>query len=134
MVYLRDSMKIMNNTTKYLFNFAYDNQISIILDKKINVPFSDPKRRLVVINNYEPFPLAHEIAHILNDDPGILYFTQSKSSIEGGANKLAVKLLAEYYFDELDPELYNIDTFIRYYHIPTYLRDYCFDVIKWSKY
>lgn len=119
----------MNNTVKYLFNLAFDNQISIIVDKRINVPFASTKRRLAVVNNYEAFPLAHEIAHILNNDPGVLYFTCSKDAIEGDANKLAVKLLAEYYFQELEPEQYNVDRFIEYYRIPSYLRDYCLKII-----
>lgn len=120
----------MNNTFTYLAKIAFDHDISIIIDKKINVPFASLKRRLVVVNNNEPFPLAHELAHIFNNDPGVLYFTCSKSSIEGDANKLAVKLLAEYYFQELEPEQYNVDRFIEFYKIPYYLRDYCLKVIK----
>lgn len=120
----------MNNTFTYLAKIAFDHDISIIIDKKISVPFASLKRRLVVVNNNEPFPLAHEIAHIFNNDPGVLYFTCSKSSIEGDANKLAVKLLAEYYFQELEPEQYNVDKFIEFYKIPSYLREYCLKIIK----
>lgn len=121
----------MNNTFKYLFNLAFDKEISIVVDKNINIPFASPKRRLVVVNSYKPFPLAHEIAHIINNDPGVLYLTCSRSSIEGDANKLAVRLLAEYYFQEIEPEQYDIDRFIECYHIPQYLREYCFKIISY---
>lgn len=69
--------------------------------------------------------------HCYVNDPGVLYFTCSRSSIEGDANKLAVRLLAEYYFQEIEPEQYDIDRFIECYHIPQYLREYCFKIISY---
>lgn len=122
----------MNSTFRFLFNLAFENGASVIVDSMVPVPFYNAKRKLIVVNDYQPFKMAHEVAHMLTEtkDSAVLYLTYSKASIEGNANRLAIKLLARYYFEDLDKEKYNVDRFMKCYQIPSYLRDYCIKAIR----
>lgn len=126
---------MIDYTMDFLEQLTSDHNIKILETKQLkpDTPSSsNVKKRKVVLNmltpnkNELPFQLAHEIAHILNNDSGILYFssTSNHSKIETNANKLAIKILMKYYFAEIPEDECNVDNFMDYYCIPKYLRDY----------
>lgn len=95
----------MNNLVTWLMNYALDHNISCIFNKlNADIPScAIPDKRTIIINtngdaNTLPFTIAHEIAHVLDDDTGILYY-QSYSShmkFEHAANKKAIAILMQY--------------------------------------
>ncbi|MFD1485331.1 ImmA/IrrE family metallo-endopeptidase [Lacticaseibacillus baoqingensis] len=97
---------------------------------------ADSKTRRILINlNWHiprqlPFQLAHEITHILNGDSNLLYFTPSKTGIEGDANSGAICLLVPMYFENVDPSLARVDEFMSFFAISPNMRDICSGAIK----
>ncbi|WP_276804769.1 hypothetical protein [Lactobacillus hominis] len=131
---------MMNDTVDYLLNYAFDQGISYELTTELSLDApsaSRPKRRKMIINlnlsNKKELPLqiAHEIGHILNQDDGVLYFSTIKNHdlIEADATKTGIKILADYYFNEMDQSEWNVDNFMNYYCIPSYLRDWCYSLL-----
>jgi Zn-dependent peptidase ImmA (M78 family) len=121
----------MDDAINYLLNFAMKQKIGFVWTNLLapDTPSAaDCKEREIVINaNWHnqkelPFVIAHEIAHVLNKDMGILYFTSSssKSQIESNANAGAIKILVDY-CDKLGLEHYNIIKFMDVFGIPANL-------------
>ncbi|MCZ2733612.1 ImmA/IrrE family metallo-endopeptidase [Lacticaseibacillus rhamnosus] len=86
---------------------------------------SNPETRWVAINmNWHdqkqlPFHAAHEIEHIIHQDPKELYFfSNAKTRIEAEANRDAVGLLVPLYFDDIDEEDANLEKFMSAFNIP----------------
>lgn len=44
--------------------------------------------------------------------------------MEASANKLAISILMDYYFDEMDPQEINILSFMDCYAVPSYYYDF----------
>ena len=121
----------MDDAINYLLNFAMKQKIGFVWTNLLGptVPSAaDCEERKILINgNWHnqkelPFVIAHEIAHVLNKDMGVLYFTSSssKSQIESNANAGAVKILVDY-CDKLGLEHYNIIKFMDVFGIPANL-------------
>lgn len=117
----------MDDAINYLLNFAMKQKIGFVWTNLLapDTPSAaDCKKREIVINaNWRnqkelPFVIAHEIAHVLNKDMGVLYFTSSssKSQIESNANAGAVKILVDY-CDKLGFEHYNVIKFMNAFGI-----------------
>lgn len=125
----------MNNEIfNHLFNYALANDIGVTVTKKLcpSTPsFVDVKNRHVIVNsNYKnkrqlPFQLAHEIAHILNNDGEfqIIYFSIARYGIELEANKLAIKLVAPFYLAEKENDQINYVDFMQEFCIPHHLEN-----------
>lgn len=113
---------------------AYDKGFSVILDDRFtsHTPSAaNPFTNTIVINEnwYKPeqlsFQLAHELGHLINKDgtSACLYFSPSKSGIEGNANRTAIRLLLPLYLEEKDKEQVNITKFMNDLDMPHYLED-----------
>ena len=72
-----------------LLDFAWDHNIGIVLSRDLDpyTPSSaNPQNRMILINmNWHnqksiPFQVAHEMAHVLNGDPGVLYFNNDETN------------------------------------------------------
>lgn len=130
----------MDQSLNYLIGVAWDAKIGLQFCKlsPTTPSVASVDQRLIILNTnwYNQkelsFQLAHEIAHILNQDSGILYYTTAvnHSKIEGCANVGAIKLLIPFYFDNCENNLLNVDNFMENFAIPGYLRDKCIDLIK----
>lgn len=130
----------MDDVINYLLNFAMKNKIGFVWTDLLT-PYTssaaDCKNREIVINgNWHnkkelPFMIAHEIAHILNKDMGILYFTSnsSKSHIESNANAGAINILVDY-CDKLGLSRYNAIKFMDVFGIPANLESIVMDQLK----
>lgn len=97
----------MNDLIKYLLDYAFDREINLVLAKELDPSFPScaiSARRSILINlnwknhNELPFIIAHEIAHILEDDPGVCYYSSATSrvKIEARANSRAIGLMLGY--------------------------------------
>jgi Zn-dependent peptidase ImmA (M78 family) len=84
------------------------------------------------IHSQIPYQAAHEIAHVLHEDPGVVYFhvPTAKSGIEAEANRTAINILAPMYFDEIEPEDANIDEFLGAFAIPSYMYDVTYITVR----
>ncbi|HAT53943.1 MAG TPA: ImmA/IrrE family metallo-endopeptidase [Lactobacillus sp.] len=122
----------MENLFDSLLEYAKNKHITIIQSNVLSPttpPAANPALRKVLINlNWEqknqiPFQLAHEIGHVLNDDPGILYnCTQaSHNTIEFAASKRGISLLIDLYFADISIKDANSTRFVQQLCIPPYL-------------
>lgn len=108
----------------------YTDKNGFLLPSNIPSASNTQKRKIIMNMNWSnpvelPLILAHEEAHILNGDSGICYYTSiSKMKTEASANKLAISILMDYYFDEMDPQEINILSFMDCYAIPSYYYDF----------
>ncbi|WCG36369.1 ImmA/IrrE family metallo-endopeptidase [Companilactobacillus farciminis] len=125
---------MINSVTRKLMAIAYDKGFSVILDDRFtsHTPSAaNPFTNTIVINEnwYKPeqlsFQLAHELGHLINKDMTnvCLYFSPSKSGIEGNANRTAIRLLLPIYLDGKDKEQVNITKFMGDLDMPHYLED-----------
>ena len=130
----------MDDAINYLLNFAMNHNIGFVWTDLLEPDTSsaaDCKERKIVINgNWHnkkelPFVIAHEIAHVLNKDMGVLYFTSSnsKSQIESNANAGAIKILVDY-CDNLGLEHYNVVKFMQVFGIPANLEYMVMDKLE----
>lgn len=133
-------------TFDYLLSLAKDLKIKVV--KRFTDKYGNPlpndmpsasdayKRKIIInMNWHDPRELSlilgHEISHVINGDTGICYYTSfSKIKTESVANKLAIRMIMDYYFDEMDPETINIDAFMDYYAIPHSYYDYICSNLK----
>lgn len=117
----------------WLLNYAFDNNITCIFNNsKSDMPScAIPANRTIIVNtNYSdkrelPFMIAHEIAHVLDEDTGILYYTKNNTpylKAEYNANQKAINILLKYckenniFFD-------NYINFVDTFGIPYFLTD-----------
>lgn len=125
---------MINSVTRKLMAIAYDKGFSVTLDDRFtsHTPSAaNPFTNTIVINEnwYKPeqlsFQLAHELGHLINKDRTnvCLYFSPSKSGIEGNANRTAIRLLLPIYLDGKDKEQVNITKFMDDLDMPHYLED-----------
>lgn len=121
----------MNDLVNYLLNFAFDQGIGSILTKEPAPDFPScaiSENRMIIINlnwhhPYElPFIIAHEIAHVLEGDPGTCYYSSSTTRIkaEGRANERAIELILNY-CHAYDIPVSNSVAFCEQFGIPTEL-------------
>lgn len=123
----------MNSTLQYLFNYAFSNKIGVTVTNNLSPTtpsMSRSSNQTILINlnwhnqNEIPFIFAHEIAHLLNNDVGILYYTSSnsRSKIETSANIKAIEILTNY-SEILGFEITNPITFMESFGIPLKFED-----------
>lgn len=129
----------MNNYLQNVLSYAFNQGIGITLCRDFS-PYTpsgaNPKRKQIVINMkwYKPQQLpyiaAHETAHVLNEDSGLLYFSgTAKTSIEAKANRGAIDILTPIYFQDIEKECVDMYAFINKFEIPTFMEDYVFHKI-----
>ena len=118
----------MNDITTYLFDFAVDHGIAIVLTDKLKPTTPScavPRLKKIIINNAWhnqkelPFQIAHEMAHVLNNDEGVLYYSSQVThcKVENAANDKAVDMLMQYADEKFGlPDSYV--TFMETYGIP----------------
>lgn len=117
-----------NDAVTYLLNFALEHKIGFDLIPELNPEtpsFAVNSNRIIVINvswhnqRELPFQIAHEISHVLNNDPDVLYSSSpaSKTKIEAAANERAIDLLIGY---ANSVGLYHMDVykFMEYFALP----------------
>ena len=97
-----------------LLDFAWNHDIGILLSRSMSpdTPSSaNPNNRMILINmntkNQKsiPFQIAHEMSHVLHDDPGVLYFQTNEKNksqnyrytFEHAADELALKIIIPTY-------------------------------------
>jgi len=108
-----------DEAVQFLLNYALDHSISFesVPGLKPDTPsFAITDKRFIVLNmNWHnkrelPFQVAHEIGHVLNNHPGVLYYSSpaSNTKIEAEANSTAVDLLIDY-CKSID--LYHMDVY-----------------------
>lgn len=112
---------MINNCLARLLDLASVCGIEVTFDDRLSAYTpctADLETRRIMANpNWHiprqlPFQLGHEITHILNEDSNMLYFTPSKSGIEGNANRGAISLLVPMYFENVDASLARVDDFM----------------------
>lgn len=125
---------MINSIMTSLMNVAFDNGYSVILESRFT-PYTpsaaNPFTKTIVINdNWHnprqlPFQLAHELGHLLNKDENsaCLYFSPTKSGIEGNANRTAIRLLLPYYLDNNESEHVSSVEFMESLGMSQYLED-----------
>ncbi len=125
---------LMNNYLQRILSFAFTHGIGITLCRDFS-PFTpsgaNPERKQIVINmrwhrpQQLPYITAHEIAHILNEDSGLLYFSgTAKTAIEGQANRGAIDILIPIYFQDIEKEFADMYAFMNEFEIPGFMEDY----------
>ena len=78
-----------------------------------------------------PYQAAHEIMHVLHQDPACLYFySASKNSIEGEANIGGIHMLVPLCFADVDQEDANLYQFMQAFDIPAPMEDTALEAIK----
>ncbi len=124
-----------------VMNYGLDRGVGVQTTSELS-PYtpcgSNPATHMIVINrNWHihrqvPYQAAHEIAHVLHEDPGVVYFhvPTAKSGIEAEANRTAINILAPMYFDEIEPEDANIDEFLGAFAIPSYMYDVTYNAVR----
>ena len=122
----------MNEYLTAVLNVAFNHNISYEIFNNLGKKTpsaASPKERRIAINanwvdsNQLPFIVAHEIAHVINDDDGYLSFhTSNTSKIEASANKTAIKILLHEYHRRNDA-VPNYVKFMQDFEIPDDLED-----------
>ncbi|WP_288531889.1 ImmA/IrrE family metallo-endopeptidase [uncultured Secundilactobacillus sp.] len=122
----------MNEYLEAMLNVAFEHGIGYQLIGFLGTHTpsgANPDSKRIAINtswyrpNQLPFIVAHEIAHILHEDEGILYFhTTYKAKLEGGADRTAVNLLVHEYHRRNDA-VPNYVKFMQDFEIPDDLED-----------
>lgn len=126
----------MNDCIEYLVNLAFTRGISAVLTKELSPDTpscANAKRRIVVINmnwnRQEEIPFT--IAHILNEDNGVRYYSSNtvRTKTEAAANQTALDLLLDY-CNAYDIPVPNSVVFCEQFGIPTELEYIAFLKIK----
>lgn len=122
-----------NDYLNDVLNYGMDHGIGFKTSRefsKYTPSGSDPSHKQIVINtNWHdpaqlPYQAAHEIAHVLHEDPGVLYFVPTaKSGCEADANRGAIDILVPMYFADVEPEDANVNDFLQAFSIPAYMHD-----------
>lgn len=122
----------MNEYLTAVLNVAFNHNISYEIFNNLGKKTPStalPKVRRIAINanwgdsNQLPFIVAHEIAHVINDDDGYLSFhTNNAFKIEASANKTAIKILLHEYHRRNDA-VPNYVKFMHDFEIPDDLED-----------
>lgn len=116
-----------------VLNYGFDRGVGAELTYKLK-PYtpsvSNPETRWIAVNmNWHrpkqlPYQAAHEIMHVLHQDPACLYFySASKNSIEGEANIGGIHILVPLYFADIDQEDANLNQFMEAFDIPAPMED-----------
>lgn len=125
----------MNNEIfNQLLNLALDNKIGVIITKRLDrdtPSFVDVRNRQIVVNsNYKnkrqlPFQLAHEIAHVFNNDIAFeqIYFSIARYGIELEASKVAIQIIAPFYLTDKEDDQINYVDFMHEFCIPHHLEN-----------
>lgn len=96
-----------NDLVQWLMNWAFDHGISVTFNPYLppSLPHcASAAKRKILMNwkygnpNEIPFALAHEIGHIVDDDPGVRYYTCATihDKAEYRANTFGIRLLKQY--------------------------------------
>ena len=120
---------MFDEVTTTLFNYAYDQNISVMAKSKIPedwIPIAIPSRRLIIINMnwYQPreipLQIAHETAHVLNGGTDYAAYSRCDTNPEeAAANQKAVQILMNLFLDDwMDIEDFNPVNFMETYRIP----------------
>ncbi|WP_215659372.1 ImmA/IrrE family metallo-endopeptidase [Secundilactobacillus kimchicus] len=122
----------MNEYLTAVLNVAFNYNISYEIFNYLNdeTPSAAlPEERRIAINanwfkpNQLPFVVAHEIAHVINDDDGYLSFhANNKLKTEASANKTAIEILLHEYHRRND-DMPNYVQFMHDFEIPNDLED-----------
>ncbi|WP_273931915.1 ImmA/IrrE family metallo-endopeptidase [Lacticaseibacillus paracasei] len=123
-----------------VLNYGFDRGVGAELTYKLK-PYtpsvSNPETRWIAVNmNWHepkqlPYQAAHEIMHVLHQDPACLYFySASKNSIEGEANIGGIHILVPLYFTDIDKEDANLNQFMKAFDIPASMEDAASEAIK----
>lgn len=124
---------MMDRTFSYLKKLASNLGVTIRYSYKMNnttPSVYDPYSNQIVLNMNATdmlFQFAHEIAHSLTRESCLLYKTSNifHSKAEYEANSLAIKILKDFYFKDVEIENRRIDNFMLYYKIPYNFWDLC---------
>lgn len=122
-----------NDMLQRVLQYGFDHGVGFELTDHLD-PYtpsaSNPETGWIMINMnwHEPqqLPLhaAHEIEHVLHQDPKELYFfSNAKTRIEGEANRDALNILVPIYFADIDEDEANLDQFMEALDIPPYMED-----------
>lgn len=112
---------------------------SEVLDQYTPPAVLPSSKNIVMNNNWHrkreiTFQLAHEIAHILNNDPDNVAFYHAtfkgRSYYEAAANERAVDLLIPIYCSSLDRSKISVCNFMETFCVPPYLEDCIFKKLK----
>ena len=96
-----------NNLVQWLMNWAFDRGISVTFSPYLpsSLPHCASASKRKVLMNWKygnpdeiPFALAHEIGHVVDDDPGIRYYKSATlhDKAEYRANLFGISLLKQY--------------------------------------
>lgn len=96
----------MDNVLKYLLNYALENKIGFITIPNAEpdwIPVAIPEKRLILVNmqwhnkKELPFMVAHELGHIMNEQPCSQYSSNTLLlKAERAADNFAIGLLIKY--------------------------------------
>lgn len=120
-----------NNLVQWLMNWAFDHGISVTMTSEIkkDLPHcaSAAKKAVVINMNYGnsdeiPFALAHEIGHVVDDDPGVRYYNSATlhDKAEYRANCFGIQLIQQY-CDHEDIHVINAVKFCEVFGVPSRL-------------
>lgn len=120
-----------NNLVQWLMNWAFDHGISVTMTSEIkkDLPHcaSAAKKAVVINMNYGnkneiPFALAHEIGHVVDDDPGVRYYSSATlhDKAEYRANVFGIQLIQQY-CDHEDIHVSNAVKFCEVFGVPSRL-------------
>lgn len=123
----------MDDILTQVLNYGFDRGIGIYMLqlKPWTKPQANSEANAIVLNtNWHnkkelAFQAAHEIAHLLDGDRGVLYYATkpAKTAAEGEANRTALKIVVPMYFADTDPEDANLHAFMSDLAIPCWLED-----------
>ncbi|WP_353486100.1 ImmA/IrrE family metallo-endopeptidase [Apilactobacillus xinyiensis] len=119
-----------NDLITKLLNYAFDSGIGfqVMELKEDMLPFSIPNKKFIIINsnwknkNEVPFQIAHEIAHVINEDESCLYQNNSyKLKFEHAADVKALEILIPIYIGYSHYNTDNIYPLMEQLRIPNRL-------------
>lgn len=130
--------KGVNDLIQYLFNFAFDHNIGVLLlstSKEYNSLADKTKKTIIINTNWKnqnelPFIIGHEIGHLMEGEPGLSYFCgTSLNSKERKADLFSLNIIFEYATLQYDTYEEPIQ-FIQQYGIPYRMLNDAFRLFK----
>lgn len=130
--------KDVNDLIKYLFDFAFDHDIGVLListSKEYNSLADKTKKTIIINTNWKnqnelPFIIGHEIGHLMEGEPGLSFFCgTSLSSKERKADLFSLNIIFEYATLQYDSYEEPIQ-FIQQYGIPDRMLNDAFRLFK----